>query len=86
MKRGVSPKSIKKWKECLKSSDMSVNSHKLRLPSRFKQALPWVKGSPNPVYPVNVLSNIAIHDGWTNPHALKNAKGLVGSKVGLALR
>ena len=86
MKRDISPKSIKKWEEYLKSSGLAVHSHKLRLPSRFKQASPWVKGSPSPAYPVNMLSNITVHDGWTNPRALKIAKEIVDSKPSLTLR
>lgn len=86
MRKDMSPKAIKKWKRFLNSSSMSEGDYKLRLPSRFKKASPWVKGASNPIYPVKMLSNVSVHDGWANPHGLNIAKRVVSSKEDMTLR
>ncbi len=86
MKKKMSSGAEKKWTDFLNSAGFVKNEHKLRLPSRFKSSVPWVKGVPSPVLPVKMMSNITVHDGWGNPHALKIAEKIISEHQDLSLR
>lgn len=86
MKKDMSPKALQNWKRFLNYSGMSESDYKLRLPSRFKKASPWVQGAPSPIKPLKMLSNVSVHDGWANPYGLKIAKEIISSKKDINLR
>ncbi len=73
------------WKLYLKD-DPDLKGAKLRLASRAKLAKPWVTGVASPQGTTTMLSNVEIHKGWTNPHALNIARKTIESNPKFTLR
>ena len=77
---------LKVWEKFARESLDRKKIPQLRNASGRKRAYPWIKVTGAPVKPATPLSNVAIYDGWVNPHNKKIAVAAVEASSSMTLR